>query len=82
MRIDQFLNAVNIVKSRQVAKDMCEHKTIFINDVVAKGSKTIQEGDVIKMVYLEYEKSYKILSLPATKHTKKSEQDLYVKEIK
>lgn len=81
MRIDQFINAVNIVKSRKIAKDMIEHKTIFINDNLAKGSKTVQVGEIIKIVYLDYEKKYEILKLPTTRHTKKSDQDLYVKEI-
>ena len=81
MRVDQFLNTVNIVKSRQIAKDMCEHKAILINDIIVKGSKTLKEGDVIKIVYLEYTKSYKVLLIPTTKNTKKSEQNLYIKEI-
>jgi ribosomal 50S subunit-recycling heat shock protein len=81
MRIDQFLNAINIVKSRSVAKDMIDNKVIFINDKVAKGSKEVQEGDIIKIQYLEDTKSYKIIQIPSSKTTKKSDQDKYIKNM-
>ena len=81
MRIDQFLNAINIVKSRSVAKDMIDNKVIFINDKVAKGSKEVQEGDIIKIQYLEDTKSYKIIQIPSAKTTKKSDQDKYIKNM-
>jgi ribosomal 50S subunit-recycling heat shock protein len=81
MRIDQFLNTVNIVKSRQIAKDMITNKVIFLNDNIAKGSKTVTQGDTIKMVYLEHTKIYEILQVPTSKTTKKSDQEKYIKEI-
>ena len=39
MRIDKFLNAVNITKRRAVAEDMLEHKVVFINNLPVKKSK-------------------------------------------
>ena len=81
MRIDQFLNAVNLVKNRALAQDMIRTKVIYINDIVAKNAKHIAVGDTITMRYLDHTKAYKIIALPQTKHTKKSDQSLYVKLI-
>ena len=39
MRIDKFLNAVNITKRRAVAEDMLAHKVVFINDMPVKKQK-------------------------------------------
>jgi ribosomal 50S subunit-recycling heat shock protein len=81
MRVDQFLNTVNIVKSRSIAKDMVDNKVIFINDKVAKGSKEVKLEDIIKIQYLEDVKKYKIIQVPTAKTTKKSEQDKYIQEL-
>jgi ribosomal 50S subunit-recycling heat shock protein len=81
MRIDKFLNAVNLTKRRAVAQDMLVHGVVRINDVVAKPSKQVKVGDLIALHYLEYVKTYKVLDLPTTKSTPKSEQMNYVKEV-
>ena len=80
MRVDKFLNAVNIAKSRTIASDMLKSNVVFINGVVAKPSKEILVDDTIKIVYLKGEKSWQVLEIPATKTTPKSKQDMYIKE--
>ena len=47
MRIDKYLNAVNITKRRAVAEDMLAHGVVFINDSVVKKSKEVKIGDII-----------------------------------
>jgi len=81
MRIDKFLNAVNITKRRSIAQDMLSNKVVLINDVVVKPSKNVAEGDTITINYIENSKKYKVLKLPTTKSTPKSLQDEYIKEI-
>jgi len=81
MRIDKFLNSVNITKRRSVAQDMINNKVVLINDVVAKASKNIDIGSVITINYLETSKKYKVLKIPTTKSTPKSLQDEYIKEL-
>ena len=81
MRIDKFLNSVNITKRRSVAQDMISNKVVLINDVVAKASKNVAVGDVITIHYLESSKKYEVLQIPTTKSTPKSLQDEYIKEI-
>jgi len=81
MRIDKFLNAVNITKRRSIAQDMLANKVVCINDVVVKASKNVALGDTIKINYLESVKKYEVLQLPTTKSTPKSLQSEYIKEL-
>ena len=81
MRIDKFLNSVNITKRRSIAQDMLTNKVVLINDVVVKASKKVVVGDVVTINYLESSKKYKVLALPTTKSTPKSLQDQYIKEF-
>ena len=81
MRIDKFLNSVNITKRRSVAQDMISNKVVLINDVVVKSSKNVEVGGVITINYLSNSKKYEVLKIPATKSTPKSQQDEYIKEI-
>lgn len=78
MRIDKFLNAVNITKRRAVAEDMLEHKVVFINNAAVKKAKEVKVGDIIEIKYLERSDKYKVLQIPTTKSTPKSKQEEYV----
>lgn len=81
MRIDKFLNSVNLTKRRSVAQDMIKNGVVEINSKVAKASKDVDVGDTITINYLNGSKSYKVLALPVTKSTPKSEQEKYIKEL-
>ncbi|MCK5110166.1 MAG: RNA-binding S4 domain-containing protein [Arcobacteraceae bacterium] len=81
MRIDKFLNAVNITKRRAIAEDMLKEKIVFINAVSVKKAKEVKVGDTIEIKYLEYSDFFKVLQIPATKSTPKSKQSEYVERI-
>ncbi len=81
MRIDKFLNTVNITKRRAVAEDMCKNKVVYINGIVVKPAKDVKVGDKISIKYLEKSVSYEVLDIPKTKTIPKSAQALYVKEV-
>ena len=81
MRIDKFLNSVNITKRRSVAQDMISNNVVLINDVVAKASKNVEVGSVVTINYLEVVRKYEVLKIPTTKSTPKSLQDEYIKEV-
>lgn len=81
LRIDKFLNAVNLTKRRAVAQDMIEEGVVYINDKAVKASKNVAIGDIITLVYLEKQLRYEVLAIPTIKSTPKSQQNLYVKEL-
>lgn len=81
MRVDKFLNAVNITKRRSVSQDMIGSGVVLVNGVVAKASKNVEVGTVITINYLESVKKYKILQIPSVKSTPKSLQSEYIEEI-
>jgi ribosome-associated heat shock protein Hsp15 len=79
MRIDKFLNSVNITKRRAVAQDMLKNGVVFINQNIAKQSKDVKVGDIIEIKYLNGEsQKWKILEIPKLKTTPKNEQHKYV----
>jgi ribosomal 50S subunit-recycling heat shock protein len=81
LRIDKFLNAVNLTKRRAVAQDMISEGVVYINDKAVKPSKNVAVGDIITLVYLEKQMRYEVLAIPTIKSTPKSQQHLYVKEL-
>ena len=81
MRIDKFLNSVNITKRRSVAQDMINNNVVLINGVVVKSSKNVEPGSKITINYLNETKEYEVLQIPTTKSTPKSLQHEYIKEL-
>jgi len=82
MRIDKFLNAVNITKRRAIAEDMLKQKVVYINNIQVKKAKEVKIGDIVKIQYLEYFDEFKVLGIPITKSTPKSKQGDYVCLVK
>ena len=81
MRVDKFLNTVNITKRRAVSEDMCKSGVVSVNGVVAKPAKEVKIGDVITINFLVKEARYEVLAIPENKSIPKSAQALYVKEL-
>ncbi|MGE4399702.1 MAG: RNA-binding S4 domain-containing protein [Campylobacterales bacterium] len=81
MRIDKFINTVNIVKRRSIAADMIDHGVVYLNGIQSKASKDVKVGDKIEIRYLESVKKYEVLKVPTTKTIPKAAIDEYVKEL-
>ncbi|MCH5322957.1 MAG: RNA-binding S4 domain-containing protein [Helicobacter sp.] len=81
MRIDKYLNTVNIVKRRSVAQDMIQSGVVKIAGVVVKASRDVKIGDIIEIAYLEKSRFYQVLQIPQLKTIKKNESALYYKEV-
>ena len=47
IRLDRFLWATRQFKTRSFSSDACKKKYILINNLTAKASKIVKEGDVI-----------------------------------
>ena len=81
MRIDKFLNTVNITKRRSISEDMCKSGIVSINGIVSKPAKEVKIGDKITIKFLTKEVNYEVLDIPVTKNIPKSEQYKYAKQI-
>ncbi|CAM2953084.1 RNA-binding S4 domain-containing protein [Helicobacter burdigaliensis] len=81
MRIDKYLNAVNIVKRRAIAQDMIENKVVKIAGVSVKASRDVKVGDVIEIAFLEKSRFFQVLQIPEVKNVKKNESHLFYKEL-
>jgi len=81
LRVDKFLNSVNITKRRAISEDMCKSGVVSINDTVVKPAKIVKVGDTIALKYLERVVKYKVLKIPTTKTIPKSAQDEYVEKL-
>ena len=81
LRIDKFLNAVNIVKRRSIADEMCKEGVVFVNGKKAKPAKVVKVGDIIEIHYLSGVKKIEVLKIPETKTIPKSKKSEYVREI-
>ncbi|PAF46394.1 hypothetical protein BKH46_07930 [Helicobacter sp. 12S02634-8] len=81
MRIDKFINSVNIVKKRSIAQDMCESGVVMLNGSVAKSSRDVKIGDIIELKYLTNTRTYRVLAIPTTKSIPKSQTQEYAIEI-
>jgi ribosome-associated heat shock protein Hsp15 len=49
VRIDKWLWAVRIFKTRTMAADYCEKGKVFINDQVVKASRLLKKGETISI---------------------------------
>ena len=60
VRIDKFIWAVRLFKTRSIAADACKQKKILFNDLPVKSSKTLQNNDTFKIKYPPLYKEYKV----------------------
>ncbi|ECK7705686.1 RNA-binding S4 domain-containing protein [Campylobacter coli] len=81
MRVDKFLNAVNITKRRAISEDMCRSGVVGINGVIVKASKEVKVGDIISLHFTDYTQEYKVLALPTAKNIPKNAQSEYVVKL-
>jgi ribosomal 50S subunit-recycling heat shock protein len=81
VRIDKFINAVNLTKRRAIAQDMIAHDAVRLNGLAVKASKQVKVGDIIEFVYLESGEKYEVLQIPTGKSIPKSQKDLYVRQM-
>ncbi|VBB45725.1 Heat shock protein Hsp15 [uncultured Paludibacter sp.] len=63
VRIDKWLWAVRLFKTRSLATEACKKGKIFINNTPAKPSRTIKVGDIIGIKQNPVLYSFKVLAL-------------------
>ncbi|NNC96126.1 MAG: RNA-binding S4 domain-containing protein [Chitinophagales bacterium] len=63
VRIDKWLWAVRIYKTRSLSKKACEQKRVKIEDEAQKPSKTLQGGEIIDIRINHESRRYKVLKI-------------------
>ncbi len=63
IRIDKWLWAVRLFKTRSLAADECRKGKVLINGISAKPSREIKEGETIQLKRPPIVRSYKVIAL-------------------
>ncbi len=60
-RIDKFLWAVRLAKTRSIAADLCKKNKVLVNGIEVKPSKDIKNGDEITIKKSAIKFSYRVV---------------------
>ncbi len=63
MRVDKWLWAVRVFKTRSLATDACKKHRVTINGALAKPARDVKEGDIISVRKPPIEYQFKVLGL-------------------
>ena len=80
VRIDKYLWAVRLYKTRTLATEACKKGRITVDDMPAKPSRTITSGDVIEVKKMPVVYSYRVKD-PIEKRVGAKIVDQYVENI-
>jgi len=67
IRIDKWLWAVRIFKTRTIALEECKKNRVTVNDVPAKPSRMIKAGDIIQVRKPPVTYSFKVLDITSNR---------------
>lgn len=67
MRIDKWMWAVRIFKSRTIAAEACEKGRIKLNDTLVKASKIVKSGDTISFSYGSLTRKFEVVDTLKTR---------------
>jgi len=80
VRIDKWLWAVRIFKTRSIAAEVCKANRVTINGVVAKPSKEIKEGDIVTVKKMPVTYTLRVLAEVSNRQPAKN-VPLYLQNI-
>ncbi len=63
VRIDKWIWAMRIYKTRTIAAEACKKGRVSVGDAVAKPSRTIKVGDIVKVRKSPVTYSFRVLAL-------------------
>jgi ribosomal 50S subunit-recycling heat shock protein len=72
MRLDKFIAAARILKSRSLVKTAADDDMVYLNGNRAKPASNVKTGDIIEVDTPRFYKKIKIVDFPA-KNMKKAE---------
>ena len=80
VRIDKYLWAVRLYKTRTLATEACKKGKVSVDDMPAKPSRTVSAGDVIKVKKMPVVYSYRVKD-PIEKRVGAKIVDQYVENV-
>ena len=72
VRLDKWLWAMRIYKTRSEAADACKHGKVIINNIECKPSRTIKIGEIISVRKLSIVYTYKIIGITGNRQPAKN----------
>ena len=67
VRLDKYLWAVRVYKTRSDAADAIRNNRVMVNNAYAKPSREVQVGDIITVKKMSVTYSYKVLDLVSSR---------------
>ena len=67
MRLDKFIWATRLFKSRSIASKACTTEKVKLSDSFTKASKPVSVGNVISIKVIPIWRTYKVLDLPKSR---------------
>jgi ribosome-associated heat shock protein Hsp15 len=80
VRIDKYLWAVRVFKTRTLATEACKKGKVSVDDMPAKASRMVTAGDVIEVRKLPVVYSYRVLD-PIEKRVGAKLVDQYMEDV-
>jgi len=80
IRIDKFLWAIRVFKSRSAATDACKKGRVFVNDFPVKPSRPVSVNDIITVKKLPVSYTYRVNELTANRIPAKN-VSLYITDL-
>lgn len=67
MRIDKYIWAVRLFKTRTLASKACDDEKVKLNGAFVKPSKTVAEGNEIAIKVIPIWRTFKVLEIPKSR---------------
>lgn len=72
VRLDKYLWAVRVFKTRSDAADAIRNNRVLVNNAYAKPSREVQQGDIISVKKMPVTYQYKVLELISSRQGAKN----------
>ena len=77
MRLDRFLSAARIFKSRTLAGEAASASMVYVDGLAAKPSKDVKPGSIIEIDTLRFYKKIEVKEIPGKNMPKNKAHILY-----
>jgi ribosome-associated heat shock protein Hsp15 len=67
MRLDKFIWATRLFKTRTIASKSCTTEKVKLNGKLSKPSKPVSEGDEVSIKVVPIWKTYKVIGIPKSR---------------